>query len=192
MNKKWIWILLGILSVFLLAAGVCALSPAGQYGRALLGFIMNNDKGLDIVASAWSPDMEFEAYVIDYPSIDPPNQTLFVQRKDDQHFVVVADLGEDVDSIRSIHWSPSADMVVFLTHSYLYAVHTPGFEMTAIPLAAEFYRYQPGKFSTYGGGTSEKSVVEVTFPQPGTFTYKLAGEESIRIIRMAEMLGYQP
>jgi len=185
-------ILIVALAVFLLAAAACALTPAGRYVQALVSLALDTTAVPKVVDSAWSPDMEFEAYVVEWPSIDPPNQTLYIQRRDDQHFVVVAKLGEDVDSIRSIHWSPAADMVVFNTRNYLYAVHTPGYEMAVIPLADEFYHYQPGKFGTYGGGISEKQVAEVTFPKPGEFTFRLADEVTPRTIRMAEMLDYQP
>ena len=186
------WVLIVILAVLVLSAGVCAFTPAGQYARALAGLALDRANGPNIVESAWSPNMEFEAYVVEWPSIDPPNQTLYIQRRDDQHFIVVAQLGEDVDSIRSILWSPTADMVVFHTQNYLYAVHTPGYEMAVIPLASEFYHYQPGKFGTYGGGIPEKSVAEVTYPETGVFAYRLADEEFPRIIRMAELLDYQP
>jgi hypothetical protein len=186
------WILLIILLILLLAVGLCAFTPAGQFGRALVGWAVDLAGGAEIVQSVWSPDMEFEAYVVDYPSIDPPNQRLFIQRRDEQHFVVVAQLGEDVDSIETIHWSPAADMVVFETRNYLYAVHTPGFEMTTIPLANEFFHYRPGKFNSFGGGISQKSVEAVTFPEPGVFAYQLEGETAPRTVRMAEMLGYQP
>lgn len=194
MKKKRIglWILFASLVALLLCAGVIALTPAGQFAIALARMVVDGANGPRIVDSAWSPNMEYEAYVLEWPSIDPPNQTLYIQRRDDQHFVVVAKLGEDVDSIRTIHWSPTADIVVFLTHNYLYAVHTPGYEMAAIPLAGEFYHYQPGKFNTYGGGIPEKSVSEVTFPEPGVFAYRLAEEQTPRTVRMAEMMGFQP
>lgn len=191
-KPKRIWILPVILVVLLLAAGVCALTPAGKFGLAMVNLALDGLKGPEIVASAWSPDMEFEAYVVDWPSIDPPNQSLYIQRRDEHNFILVAKLTEDVDSIRSIHWSPSADMVVFLTYNYLYAVHTPGFETAAVPLADEFYHYQPGKTGTFGGGIPQKSVSEVAFPEKGVFTYLLEGEQVPRTVRMAEMFGYQP
>ena len=192
-NKRTrIWIIVLIILALLIITGLCAFSPAGHFTQLLVSLVVDSIHGPNIVDSAWSPDMEFEAYVLEWPSIDPPNQTLYIQRRDEQHFVIVAKLGEDVDSIRSIRWSDGADLVVFLTRNYLYAVHTPGFETVAIPLANEFYRYRTGKFGTYGGGIPKKEVTDIVFSEPGMFTYLLAGEDSPRTIRMADLFGYQP
>jgi len=191
-KSKRFWIIVSILSVILIAVILCAFTPPGQLARALIHLAIQGERGPKVIKNAWSPDMEFEAYVVEMPSIDPPNQTLYIQRRDDHHFVIIAKLVEDVDSIRSIKWSPTSDLVIFLTHNYLYAVHTPGYEMASIFLAEEFYRYTPGKFNTYGGGIPERSVKEVAFPEPGVFSYQLTGEPSPKIVRMAEMLDYSP
>ncbi|MHC4558501.1 MAG: ETRAMP family protein, partial [Planctomycetota bacterium] len=60
--------------------------------------------GPNVVQSVMSPDGNFEAYVVEAPSIDPPNQSLLIQRSDNIHFLSIADLAEDIDSIREIHW----------------------------------------------------------------------------------------
>jgi hypothetical protein len=39
---------------------------------ALVGWAVDLAGGAEIVQSVYSPDMEFEAYVVDYPSIDRP------------------------------------------------------------------------------------------------------------------------
>ena len=173
--------------------GVCVFTPAGQLARALPPYLASGLRGPQVVESVFSPDMAYEAYVVEHPSIDPPNQTLFIQTRDERHFVVVAQLGEDVDSIRQVHWSPDGSMVIFVTRNFLYAVHVPGYEMVGIPLANEFGRYQPGKFTSFGGGISQKVVAEVSFPEPGVFSYHLEGEEQPQApVRMAELLGYTP
>jgi hypothetical protein len=133
--------------------------------------------GIQVVQSDWSPDGEFEAYVEESPSIDPPNQSLNIQRKDDIHFVVIADLVEDVDSIRDIYWSPDSRLVVFSSYSNLFIVRVPGYTTLKVPLDTEFARYQPGKLATFGGGIAVKKVASISYPRPGVVAYKLAGDD---------------
>jgi len=51
--------------------------------------------GPKIVLSVPSPDGNYEAYVEEAPSIDPPNQSLFVERSDKLHFMHIAKLAGD-------------------------------------------------------------------------------------------------
>ena len=79
-------------------------------------FLMNGPK---TVLSVRSPDGQYEAYVEDWPSIDGPNQSLFVEREDKLRFLRIAKLPEDVDSIKEILWSPDSQMVVFHSWDHL-------------------------------------------------------------------------
>jgi hypothetical protein len=182
-------LILVLLLAMLACAAALVFTPAGQYARALVPWLLRVKQGAEVVQSAWSPDMAFEAYVVDWPSIDPPNQTLYIQRRDEQHHVVVAELGEDLDSILSIHWAPGSALVVFVSRNFIYAVRTPGYEMVGIPLATELFHYQPGKFSSYGGGIPQKEVQEVSFPEEGVFAYLLKGETQPHTVRMGELWG---
>ena len=49
-----------------------------------------------------SPDGVHVAYVTDDPSIDPPNQSLLVERADKTQFMWIADIAEGVDCIERI------------------------------------------------------------------------------------------
>lgn len=140
--------------------------------------------GPDIVQSVMSPDGNFEAYVVERPSIDPPNQALYIQRSDNVHFVSVAKLPEDIDSIQEIHWSPASDIVVFHTRCSLTAVRVPGYQILKIPLGGEWTRHQAGKRSTFSGAGPRVKVAGIEFPGPGSFGYRLEGTDALKTIDM--------
>ncbi len=140
--------------------------------------------GPDIVQSVTSPDQNFEAYVVERPSIDPPNQSLFIQRSDDIHFVRIAKLAEDIDAIKEIHWSPQSDVVVFHTRCNLIAVRVPGYQTVKIPLGGERIRTKTSKRSTFSSAGPRVTVAEIEFPRAGSFSYRLEGIETVKTIRM--------
>jgi hypothetical protein len=186
---------------FLACAGaVYGFALIRPFAAGIISLAQTALKGPQVVQSAFSPDRTFEAYVMEYPSIDPPNQTILIQRSDKSHFVVIGKLVDDVDSIREIHWSESGEMVVFVTSNNLVAVLVPGFQTLKIPLDDEFARYFPGKSETFGGGIPQYRVEEVAFPEAGVFAYRLVklknflpdGEEPWREIRLADLLGLSP
>ena len=143
--------------------------------------------GPDIVQSIMSPDQNFEAYVVERPSIDPPNQSLFIQRSDNIHFVRVAKLAEDIDAIREIRWSPQSDIVVFHTRCNLIAVRIPGYQTVKIPLGGERIRTKASKRSTFSGAGPRVDVAEIDFPRAGSFSYRLEGVDTAKIIQMGAL-----
>ncbi|MCL4561591.1 MAG: hypothetical protein M1281_13385 [Chloroflexi bacterium] len=201
-SGKYKLLLIVLMGAWALLCGstVYALILIHPYSAALISLTTTALKGPQIAQSAFSPDRAYEAYVMEYPSLDPPNQTILIQRSDKSHFVVVGKLVSDVDSIRSIHWSATGDMVVFVTSNNMIAVLVPGFQTLNIPLADEFARYHPGESEVFGGGIPQYQVAEVAFPKPGVFAFRLvrlenfkpAGTEPLREIRLAELLGLSP
>ena len=143
--------------------------------------------GPNIVQSLTSPDQEFEAYVVERPSIDPPNQSLAIQRSDNIHFVRVAKLAEDIDAIREIHWSPQSDIVVFHTRCNLIAVRVPGYQTVKIPLGGERTRTKAKKRSTFTGAGPRVAVAEIEFPGDGSFSYRLEGVDTVKTIQMGTL-----
>jgi hypothetical protein len=139
--------------------------------------------GPNVIESVMSPDGNYEAYVVDQPCIDPPNQVLYLQRSDDIHYVYVANLAADVDSIREILWSPHNDIVVFHTRFHLFAVRVPGYQTVKIGTGREWTRSQPGKRSTFTSGP-HLQVAEIGFPGPGTFSYRLEGAAESHMVDM--------
>jgi hypothetical protein len=150
----------------------------------LPGYVRTFVSGPDVIQSVVSPDGNFEAYVVERPSIDPPNQALYIQRRDNIHFVSIAKLAEDIDSIIKIHWSPESDTVVFHTRCHLFAVRVPGYERVAIPLGGEWIRTKPSKRSTFSGAGPRVAVADIQFPQPGSFSYRLEGVDTFKTIAM--------
>ncbi|MHC4755613.1 MAG: hypothetical protein ACYTBP_10770, partial [Planctomycetota bacterium] len=148
------------------------------------GYMRGLFRGPDIVKSVISPDRNFEAYVVESPSIDPPNQSLYIQRSDIIHFRFVAKLAGDIDSIQQIHWSPQSDIVVFQTRCNLIATRLPGYQTVKIPLSGEWKRSKPSKQSTFSGAGPRVAVSSVEFPKPGVFGYILEGSDELKIIEM--------
>ncbi len=146
--------------------------------------------GPNIVQSVTSPDGNFEAYVEDQPSIDPPNQSLYVQRSDMIHYMYIAHLAEDVDAIQKIHWSPYSDVVVFHTMFYLIAVRVPGYQTVKIYLGREWTRTKPSRRSTFTSGGPSLRVAAIEFPRPGTFSYRLKGSDEFHTIEMDSLVGH--
>ena len=141
--------------------------------------------GPNVVQSVMSPDGNFEAYVVEAPSIDPPNQSLYIQRSDNIHFLSITDLAEDIDSIKKIHWSPQSDIVVFHTRCHLIAVRVPGYQTVKIPLGGEWIRTKASKRSTFSGAGPRVAVADIQFPQPCSFSYRLEGADTFKIIQMS-------
>ncbi|MHC4584070.1 MAG: hypothetical protein ACYS3N_06040 [Planctomycetota bacterium] len=140
--------------------------------------------GPNVIQSVTSPDQNFEAYVVERPSIDPPNQSLFIQRSDNIHFVRVAKLAEDIDAIKEIHWSPQSDIVVFHTRCNLIAVRVPGYQTVKIPLGGERIRTKARKRSTFTGAGARVAIADVQFPHAGSFSYRVEGIDAIKTIPM--------
>jgi hypothetical protein len=141
--------------------------------------------GPNVIQSVMSPDGDFEAYVVETPSIDPPNQSLYIQRSDNIHFLFIAKLAGDIDSIKKIHWSPQSDIVVFHTRCHLIAVRVPGYQTVKIPLGGEWIRTKASKRSTFSGAGPRVAVADIQFPQPCSFSYRLEGADTFKIIPMS-------
>jgi hypothetical protein len=147
-------------------------------------FVKDFYTGPQVVQSVVSPDGNFEAYVVERPSIDPPNQSLFIQRKDSIHFVSIAKLAEDIDSIEKIHWSSQSDIALFQTRCNLIAVHIPGYQTVKIPLGGEWMRTKARKRSTFTGAGPRVAVANIDFPQANSFSYRLEGTETFKTVPM--------
>lgn len=145
------------------------------------GWIKTALAGPTIVQSVFSPDGRFEAYIIEVPSIDPPNQSLFV-RRDKIHSKRIAKLPEDVDSIQKICWSPHSDIVVFQTYFGLIATHVPDYKTVKIPLGGEQHWRKNGTF--WVDYNNVKQVAAIDFPWPGAFSYRFKGADALKTVEM--------
>ena len=157
----------------------------GPYLYALGSTVVN---GPNVVQSSASPDGSYVAYVVDSPSIDGPNQSLYIDRADGVHFLGIADLAEDIDSIDSIHWSPQSDTVVFKTRVNLYAVCLPSYKTVRIYLGREWRRTTRERGSTFTSGGIRLQVNHITFPEPGVVSYEIEGATQVQRLEMASFL----
>jgi hypothetical protein len=188
----WLVVVVVLVGICVLAAGLAA----RPYLPAVYSLASTGLRGTQLIRSSVSPDGAYEAYVVEAPSVDPPNQSLYIQTRDEIDFVFVAQLVEDVDSIQDIQWSPGSDVVVFVTRNNLFAALVPNFSVLKIPLDSPLAHYQPGKFTSFGGGIPQYKVAELTFPEPGTFAYRLvsvktgsqAGPDILKTIHLGEVL----
>lgn len=136
--------------------------------------------GPKIVLSVPSPDGNYEAYVEEAPSIDPPNQSLFVERSNRLYFMHIADLAEDIDSIKQILWSPDSRIVVFHSQYYLTAARVSDWQTVRIYLGKEWRRSQPRHHhTTFTSGGVSKEVKTIEFPQASSFAYQLVGNDKL-------------
>jgi hypothetical protein len=143
-------------------------------------------RGPKVVLEVNSPDREFTAYVEDMPSIDPPNQSLSIERKDQRHFMLIADLAEDVDSIKKVVWSPDSRIVVFHSRDYLTATRVADWQTIRVFLGREWTRHQPGRRSTFSSGGQGRVVDAIEFSVPDGFAYRIKGETKFHAVTFAE------
>ena len=140
--------------------------------------------GPETVLEVPSPDGQYLAYVNESPSMDPPNQSLLIERKDQSRFLPIAKLGEDIDSIKEIIWSPDSSFVVFHSRLYLTTTRISDWQTTRIYLGKEWRRHKPTRRTTFSGTQPHREVIDIGFPESGYFTYRLKGDDKIFSVRI--------
>jgi len=177
---------------WLAASVTAALCLVGLLSIALLacaGYLKAFANGPDVVASVESPDGNYTAYVVEQPSIDPPNQSLYVERQDKVHFMRIAELAEDVDSIRQIMWSPDSRVVVFHSRDYLTVTRVSDWLTVRASLGREWTRSKPDRVATFSSGGGDKMVATVEFPETDCVAYQLEGDERTYTVRLDAASG---
>lgn len=165
-------------SVVLILLLVLPVSPYGMMTWSVAKGMMGRSAA---IMSVPSPDGHYIAYVEESPSLDPPNQTLLVQRSDKSKFLPIAKLAEDVDCIQEITWSPDSEFVLFRSNDYLTATRVSDWKTVRIYLGQEWVRSKPAEFSTFAA-PSPREVQQLAFPGKGTFTYRLKGEPEPHLV----------
>ena len=120
------------------------------------------------VLSEISPDGMFNAYVSESPSMDPPNQSLFVSRSSGNEFRLIEELPEDIEYVKQIVWSPDGKKVVFATNWNLVITNTESFNVMKISINHDWWSmHRNGTFSS-----SEKDIriLEIGFNGADTLT----------------------
>jgi len=115
-------------------------------------FIFGLNSKPDIVTSVASPDGVMEAYVVENPSIDPPNQSLFISRKGTDEFRLVACLPEDIEAAQEIIWTPDGSTVIFVTNWHMFITDANKFHTKKISLNPDLWKWQGNRktFSSSG------------------------------------------
>ena len=97
------------------------------------------------ILSIDSPDKIYNAYVVENPSLDPPNQSLFISKKGLKEFRLVENLPEDIEHIKQIIWSPDSKTVIFLTNWHLIVTNVEKFNTKKISLNNDWWRWHNNK-----------------------------------------------
>lgn len=148
------------------------------------GIIDGIVNGPEAILEVPSPDGHYLAYVNESPSMDPPNQTLLIERKDQSRFLPIAKLGEDIDSIKEIVWSPDSAFVIFHSHLYLTATRISDWQTIRIYLGEEWRRHKPTRRTTFSGAQPHQVATDISFPESGCFTYRLKNDDTIHRVRI--------
>ena len=151
------------------------------YASGTIGAMVN---GPNVIMEVESPDGKYIAYIIERPSLDPPNQSLMIERSDKSRFLRIAKLVGDVDSIRDILWSPDSSIVVFHSWLYLTIARTSDWSIVRIYLGDEWRRREPIRRTTFSGAMPVHEVQTIEFPEPGQVAYQLKGQQDFKIVTM--------
>lgn len=117
-------------------------------------FIFGFNSRPETVMSVNSPQGTYEAYVVENPSVDPPNQALFISRTGTGEFRLVAKLPEDIESARKIYWTEDGNKAVFVTDWHLFITDVPAFNTRQISLNPDWWKWNKGEKTFSSSGTS--------------------------------------
>ncbi len=119
-----------------------------------------------IAKASTSPDGRFGAFVRAHPSIDPPNQSLWIKNNASGKVTQIAKLPEDVDGIQDIRWAPDSEVVVFNTYWCLYCLRVADGKTKKIEKEA----------TKRQGWDAPRELEDITFGTDASFSYQYAGE----------------
>lgn len=115
----------------------------------LFGFSSKPEK----VLSMNSPQGLYEAYVIENPSLDPPNQALFISKSGTGEFRLVARLPEDIEAARKICWTDDGNKAIFITNWHLIITDVRTFNTSKISLNPDWWKWNQGEKTFSSSGT---------------------------------------
>lgn len=120
------------------------------------------------VLTVASPTRQFEAYVMNYPTIDEADQHLYLRGAGETQGREVGRLGWE--RIERIHWSPDGQMAVFQSPLRLVMVRTGDFKSRVILLDGKKLtggeeHYVPDDYRKFRKPTA------IEFPRPGVMVY---------------------
>lgn len=133
------------------------------------------------VLTVESPTRQFEAYVINHPTIDEADQRLFLRGAGEAQGREVGRLGWE--RIERIHWSPDGQLAVFQSPMRLVVVRAGDTKSRVIlldgkKLAGGEEHYVPDDYRKF------RNLTAIEFPRPGVMNYHytlrgVAGSETV-------------
>jgi hypothetical protein len=148
----------------------------------LFGYNTKSDK----LMSLDSPDGVYNAYVIENPALDPPNQSIFISKNGLNEFRLVEDLPEDIDAIKNILWSPDGKTVVFATNWYLIITEITNFNTKKISLNPDWWKWHDKK-GTFSSSSRDIVIKEIEFCDSDSLIYmtnEMTNPEKICIVNL--------
>jgi len=135
-------------------------------------FLFGLNKNPHVVLSVDSPDGVYKAYAEESPSIDPPNQSLFIAKVGTNDFKLVDGLSEDIDMIQEIFLSPNSKKVVFLTGWYLIITNVEKFNTYKISLNPDWWKWHKEPGGTFSSSSKNITIEKALFIHPDTLEFK--------------------
>ena len=106
------------------------------------------------VQSVNSPQGLYEAYVVENPSVDPPNQALYIAKTGTGEFRLVARLPEDIEAARKICWTDDGNKAIFITNWNLIITDVRTFNTSKISLNPDWWKWNQGEKTFSSSGTA--------------------------------------
>ena len=141
----------------------------------------------EIILSVNSADGIYTAYVEETPSIDPPNQSLFIAKNGTNEFRLVDDLPEDIDMIKEISWSPDSRTVVFTTAWYLIITNVENFNTRKISLNDDWWKWHKEIGGTFLSSNQTVEIERVTFINSDSLEVKTSNMSQSDFICVADL-----
>lgn len=133
----------------------------------LFGFSSKPEK----IMSETSPQGSYEAYVVENPSVDPPNQGLLILKSGTGEFRLVERLPEDIESAQKICWTDDGSKAVFITNWHLIITDVRNFNTRKISLNPDWWKWHQGK-KTFSSSSTSVVLEEFELFGSDSLTYR--------------------
>jgi hypothetical protein len=141
----------------------------------------------EIKLSVNSPDGNYSAYVEEAPSVDPPNQSLYIAKNGAKEFRLVDDLPEDIDMIKDIGWSPDSRTVVFATSWYLIITNVDNFNIMKVSLNDDWWKWHKEAGGTFISSNETVEIEKLRFINSDSIEVKTSHMSQSNFICVADL-----
>ena len=130
-----------------------------------------NSKPMEVI-SVDSPNDLFNAYVVENPAFDSPNQSLFIAKKGQNEFRLVEQLPEDIEAVTNIYWSDDSKIVVFATNWHLIITYVDSFNSKKISINPDWWKKLDNKNGKFLSSKKEVRVTELNIHNSDSICFK--------------------